>query len=238
MITPKELRRKTLYLAIETQNGHIASALSIIEILIAVYGHMGPDDKFILSKGHGCLSWYALLQSLGFNPTLSGHPDIDTANGIHCTTGSLGHGLPIGVGMALARKLKGQSGNLYVLMGDGECQEGTIWESVLLARHHKLDNLIIIVDYNYLQALDKTNQILRLGDLAMFFETMGIYTSEVDGHNIHDIQFALGNVIREPKSIIAETIKGKGVSFMENDPKWHSRLPNALELKQAYRDLE
>lgn len=236
-MTPKDLRRKTLELAYQTGNGHIASALSIVEILIAVYEHMKWGDRFILSKGHGCLSWYALLQDMGFNPVLGGHPDIDPLNGIICTTGSLGHGLPMAVGMAYAKKYLNDPYKVYVLMGDGECQEGTLWESLLLIKHHKLSNLTIIVDYNRLQALDKTENILDLNDIAMFFETMGIYVFEVEGHRIPDIKFAFQSIMSGPKVILAYTVKGKGVSFMENNPIWHSRLPNDQERIQAETEL-
>ncbi len=236
-MTPKELRRKTLELAYQTGNGHIASALSIVEILLAVYDHMKQGDRFILSKGHGCLAWYALLQDMGFNPALGGHPDRDPQNGIICTTGSLGHGLPMAVGMAYAKKYIGDPRQVYVLIGDGECQEGTLWESLLLIRHHKLNNLTIIVDYNRLQALSRTGHILDLGDLAMFFETMGVYTLEVEGHRIPDIKFAFQSMIQEPKVILAYTTKGKGISFMENNPVWHAKMPNDQERIQISKEL-
>lgn len=236
-MTPKDLRRKTLELAYQTGNGHIASALSIVEILLAIYDHIKPGDRFILSKGHGCLAWYALLQDKGFNPVLGGHPDRDPLNGIICTTGSLGHGLPMAVGMAYAKKYMNDPSQVYVLMGDGECQEGTLWESLLLIRHHKLNNLTIIVDYNELQALDRTERILDLGDIALLFETMGIAVQEIDGHVIEHIKGALTRMKSRPKVILAHTVKGKGISFMENDPVWHARMPNDQEQIQISKEL-
>ncbi|KKK81863.1 hypothetical protein LCGC14_2809120, partial [marine sediment metagenome] len=148
MKTPKEIRREILEMAMETGINHIASSLSVVEILCVLFSIAGDNDKIILSKGHGCLGYYILLQEKGYNPPLKAHPDIDIKNGIECTTGSLGHGLPIAVGMALAKKIKKEEGNIYVLMGDGECQEGTTWESLLIAHQHKLDNLFLFVDYN------------------------------------------------------------------------------------------
>jgi len=236
---PNEIRRKTLDLAVEQCNGHIASAFSMVEILIALYDEvLTSDDKFILSKGHGCLSFYVVLREKGFNPTISGHPDIDVANGIECTTGSLGHGLPVGVGMALAKKLKGEKGTIYVLMGDGECQEGTTWESLLIASHHKLNNLVVIVDQNRLQALDRVEDILSLGELFKKFHSFGCYLTQCDGHNIDDIKKSFDARYEScPKVVIAHTVKGKGVSFMEDRAEWHNRSPNKKQLKQAYEEL-
>lgn len=234
------IRRETLALAMSTKHAHIAPAFSIVEILVALYEEvLKNDDKFILSKGHGCLSLYIILRQHGLNPTISGHPDLESAQGIECTTGSLGHGLPIGTGMALARKLKNKEGNIYVLMSDGECQEGTTWESMLIASHHKLDNLTIIVDYNKMQSLGKIEDILSLDSLKEKFEAFGCNVIEIDGHCIPEIVSALTErPCGKPRVIITHTTKGKGVSFMENKPEWHNRLPNPEELKVAYKDLE
>ena len=235
----KKLRIDTLALAVASKEAHIASAFSIIEILVALYEEVLADhDKFILSKGHGCLSLYSILRQHGLDPTISGHPDIERDQGIECTTGSLGHGLPIGTGIALARKLSNKQGNIYVLVGDGECNEGTTWESALIAAQHKLDNLVVIIDNNKIQSLGKTEDILSMNSLSVKFEAFNWHADEIDGHNIQRIIDALKeSPSGKPKVIIAHTVKGKGVSFMENRPEWHNRLPSEEELKVAQREL-
>ncbi len=152
------IAKRIIEIAYKYKNGHVASALSALPIIKEIYDEMDIEkDVFILSKGHGCLALYAVLESKGYKPDVSKiHPDIDIKNGISCTTGSLGHGLPIAVGMALAKKLKNESGNVSVLLGDGECQEGTTWESLLIAKKLKLNNLQIHIDNNKEQALGKT----------------------------------------------------------------------------------
>ena len=236
----KELRKKVLDLALETEDGHIGGSFSEIEILLALFNSvLKPEDKFILSKGHACYPLYILLREKGYNPKIQGHPDIDIQNRIFCTTGSLGHGLPLGVGMALARKIKDKQGKIYVLMGDGECQEGTTWESSLIASHYKLDNLIIIVDHNKLQALNKIENVLSFGDLRKKFESFGIRVSEVNGHDIQEIINVLKKKIEgTPHLIIAHTIKGKSVSYMENNPIWHGRRPTFERINPAYEELK
>jgi len=235
----KELRRKVLDLGIETGEAHFGGSFSEIEILISLYNKiLQPEDKFILSKGHACYPLYVLLREKGFNPKIQSHPDMCAREGICCTTGSLGHGLPMGMGMALSRKLKNKTGKIYVLISDGECQEGTTWESAQIAVHHKLDNLLVIVDHNKLQALQRIEEVQSLGNLKNKFDAFGWQTTEVDGHNFQEILNALQNKsFDKPQIIIAHTIKGKGISYMENDPKWHTRLPTEEELKQAYGEL-
>lgn len=234
----KRLRKETLDLAMEHRAGHIASSFSIIEILVALNEVLDKQDKFILSKGHGCLSFYAALYQKGLKPTFSEHPDIEVDQGIECTTGSLGHGLPIGLGMAFARKFEKEAGRIYVLMSDGECQEGTTWESLLLASHYKLDNLTVIIDHNKLQALGRIEEILSLAKLGDKFRAFGCEVAEVDGHSIPEIIGELEKKTDRPKIIIAHTVKGKGMSFAENDPVWHNRLPTEEQLQQAYREME
>jgi len=237
----KRLRRGVLDLALETGgDGHLGGSFSEIEILLSLYNNiMTADDKFILSKGHACYPFYILLREKGYNPKISGHPDIDESNGICCTTGSLGHGLPIGVGMALARKLLGKKGRIYVLMGDGEIQEGTTWESSLLAVHYKLDNLMVIIDHNKLQALEPIKNVVSYGSLKDKFEEIGYEAWEVDGHSFEEIIGALGKQPQaKPGILIANTIKGKGVSYMENDPKWHAKKVTIEEVKEAYKELQ
>lgn len=238
----KNHRKQIINLAIKTGHSHLGGSLSIVEILISLYDQvMNKNDKFILSKGHACLGFKILLKEKGFSPSFSGHPDIDEENGIYCTTGSLGHGLPIGVGMAFARKFLNQEGHIYVLVGDGECQEGTIWESLLLAKNFKLNNLTVIVDHNKLQALGKIYNFSEEDSLKKKFYAFGFNTLEIDGNNFTEILNSLDakNIDSDsPRAIIAHTIKGKGISFMENDFKWHTRLPNEEEVKQAYKELE
>lgn len=240
--TAKQVRKKVLDLSSEYQDGHIASSFSQIEILVALYdGVMGKDDRFILSKGHGCLSFYEMLRRKGFNPKISGHPDIEPDQGIVCTTGSLGHGLPIGVGMAFAKKFLGKPGHVFVLVGDGECQEGTIWESLNLARKFKLDNLTIIVDHNKLQALASVEDIMDETNLKAKAESFGCNVFEVEGHDFAALLESLSkNAIKRgtPRAVIAHTVKGKGLSFMEGRPVWHSRMIDSELIDQAYEELK
>lgn len=239
-MTPNEIRKETLRLALKTNNGHLGSALSIVEILKVLYDNiLKKDDIFILSKGHGCLSWYVILKEQGFDPDiLKGHPDRDIKNGIVCTTGSEGHGLPIGVGIALSKKLKGELGKVYVLCGDGEFQEGTSWESLLFSSHHKLDNLVVIIDRNRYQALGKTEDILALNSLSNKITAFECECSVVDGHNIEKLINEFNINTSDTKVLITNTIKGKGISYMENTPMWHNHLPNKDELIIALGELE
>lgn len=238
----KQIRKKILEMAINHNDGHIASAYSGVEILTCLYENiMVNEDKFILSKGHGCLVLYAILVHKGFCPKYSGHPDIDEKNGIFCTTGSLGHGLPIAVGMAIARKYLKKNSHIFVMLGDGECQEGTTWESLNLAKHFKLDNLTIIIDNNKLQALDSIKKIISEDNLYEKFKVFGCNVFEIEGHNYDDILNSLSSsTIKKdmPRAIIADTIKGKGLSFMEGKPEWHSRIPEGELLKRAYEELK
>ena len=237
MRTPKEIRRDTLELFLQ-MGGHLPSSLSCVEILLAIYSLKGKDDKLILSKGHGCQSWYVILQDLGFNPPLKQHPDICVEQGIECTTGSLGHGLPIGIGMALGKKLKAEKGMVYVVISDGECQEGTTWESALLAAHHKLNNLCVVVDNNHLQSLDWVDTVTSLGDLREKFNSFGWSCEAVDGHDVEDLQSAIRFNSKFPRMVLAQTIKGKGISFMENVPAYHARALTEEEIVRARKELQ
>lgn len=233
-----ELRIKTLDLSLETGLSHLAGSFSMIELLTTLYDSiLREEDKFILSKGHACLPYYLLLREKGYKPRLSGHPEIDPANGIYCTTGSLGHGLPIGVGMSMARQFKNQQGRIYVMMSDGECQEGTTWESSLIASKYKLRNLTAIVDDNKIQATDFVENILPLGDLRKKFEAFGWYVAEINGHDFNEIDDALAQLPTQPYMIIANTVKGKGVSYIENNPEWHAKKPKPERLAEAYKEL-
>jgi transketolase len=235
---PNKIRIDILDIVMK-KGGHLGGSFSCVDILVCLYDNILTDnDKFILSKGHAYLALYCILKEKGLNPALSGHPDIDVKNGIECTTGSLGHGLPIAVGMALAKKLKGEKGRIFVLIGDGEFQEGTTWESINIAAHHHLDNLTLIIDNNKLQALDFTENIQNLEDLWEFFYIRGWIPRYIDGHDLCDLELALSaENENHPYVIICNTIKGKGVSYMENKAMWHVRTPTQEEYKQALKEL-
>jgi len=237
---PNKIRRDILDMIMELGEGHPGGSFSCVEILISLYDKiLTEDDIFIMSKGHACQALYAVLREKGYNPKLSGHPDIDIENGIACTTGSLGHGLPVGIGMAMAKKYKREEGNIYVLMSDGELQEGTTWESFMIAAHHKLDNLCVIIDLNGIQALDRIDNILKIPRLEKKLDNFGLFSIWVDGHNLSELEdsFELTIYKNIPRVIVAQTIKGKGISFMERDPKWHARLPTKEEYELALREL-
>lgn len=237
----KKIRREILDLALKEEHGHIAPAMSTVEIMYTLFDKiMTKDDKFILSKGHACLSLYVMLKRKGLNPnTYWGHPEIDVENGIECTTGSLGHGLPVAVGMALAKKFKKEPGKVYVLMGDGECQEGSTWESIQIAVHNHLNNLVIIVDANELQALNSICYVLSGPELLYKFDAFGCHSNQVDGHELDELEEVLkADSGDEPHCIIADTVKGCGMKCAECIPEWHYRIPTEEQLKQIYEDLK
>ena len=237
----KSLRRETIKLMIENHGSHFGGSLSIIEILISLYNIvLKPEDKFILSKGHACFPLYLLLRERGYNPKILVHPDIDNENGIFATTGSLGHGLPIAIGMAFAKKLQGKKGKVYVLVGDGEAQEGTTWESLLRAPVWDLDNLVVCFDSNGIQGSGKVDKIMPVKKtLELVAKSSGWSISKIDGHSYQEIIQALTKKeYKKPRIIIANTIKGKGISFMENNSAWHSKIPTQEQLKQAYEELK
>ena len=239
----KQVRRDTFKLSMANGGYHYGGCFSAVEILIALFDHvLTSEDRFILSKGHACWPYYVLLKEMGYDPLLEGHPTRDPHEGVECTTGSEGHGLPTAVGMALARKLKKEGGRIFVLMGDGECQEGTTWESLLLAAHHRLDNLVAIVDWNGIQGSGFVDEILPIPGLDEIAKTIGWDVCIVDdGHNIAGLRAMLngcGTEQPQPKLILAKTIKGRGVSFMENQPEWHARWPNKAELALALEELK
>jgi len=236
-----KLRQDTFNAFIEQGEAHLGGSFSMIETLITLYEKiLEEDDKFILSKAHASFPLCLLLKEKGYDPKLTMHLDIDTENGIHCTTGSLGHGLPIGTGMALARKLQSKSGKIYVMMGDGECQEGTTWESLLIAARHKLDNLVILVDYNKIQALTTLEEALPLDDLSAKFKAFNWDCDEVyDGHSFDELirafqQFKRGT---KPRAVIVHTIKGKGIKAFENNPAWHARKVKGEAVEIGKKEL-
>ena len=237
----KSLRKETVKLMMKHHGSHFGGSMSCIELLVALYNMvLNPEDKFILSKGHACFPLYVLLRERGYNPEIRAHPDIDEENGIYATTGSLGHGIPLGIGMAFARKKLKNPGKIYVLAGDGEAQEGTTWESILRAPLWKLDNLIVCFDWNGIQGSGRIDEIMPVKKpLETLAKTAGWSVSEIDGHDYGQIIPALRRIdYGQPRMIIANTVKGKGISFMEDNPLWHSRIPNKEELKKAYEELK
>ncbi len=244
------------------RSSHIGSSLSIVDIVAVLFGaimNLKPlepkwmnRDRFILSKGHACSAIYAVLAELGFFKKTellnfgADHSIFMThishkVPGVEFSTGSLGHGMPFGLGKALAAKKTGQSWKTYVVIGDGELAEGSNWEAALFAAHHKLDNFIVIIDCNNLQSLTTVEKTLNIEPLAEKFLAFGWAVEEVDGHNHLQLTRALSTAPwrpGKPSLLIARTIKGKGVSFMENSVEWHYRSPNDQQLNQALLELE
>jgi transketolase len=244
------------------RSSHVGTCLSIADILAVLYGevlHVDPArpdwpdrDRFILSKGHGVAAVYAVFAERGFFPKewldtycqdgskLAGHITHHGVPGVEASTGSLGHGLSIGCGMALAGKRDGRPYRVFVMLSDGECDEGSTWEAVLFAPHHRLDNLIAIVDYNKIQAFGAVKEVLDLEPLADKWRAFRWTVREIDGHDYEQIEDALTSVPFEPgkpSCIIAHTVKGKGVSFMENQLAWHYKSPNDEQLAQALAEI-
>jgi len=234
----KFVRREAILLSKANGGYHYGGSFSCAEILINLYDHiLQPRDLFLLSKGHACWVFYVLLREKGLNPRLEGHPHFDPTNGIYCTAGSMGHGLPMALGLALGKRQERQEGRIFVLMGDGECQEGTTWESLILAGKLKLGNLTAIVDLNGIQGSGYLRDIVPIKDpLVAAASAAGWSVIEIDGHTEELRTVSYSNENR-PSLVIARTIKGKGVSFMEDSPKWHSNwLGGELE-KQALEEL-
>jgi transketolase len=256
------IRTNVLRMIHRAKSSHVGSALSMAELLAVLYGRvlrMRPNqpnwserDRFVLSKGHACAALYVVLADRGFFPAdwletfyqdgskLAGHVTHTHIPGIEVSTGSLGHGLPIATGMALAGKRDQSSYRVFALLSDGECDEGSTWEAALFAPHHRLDNLIAIVDYNKIQSLGSVKEVLDLEPFADKWRAFGWAVREIDGHNVEQIEEAfVGSPFEtgRPTCIIAHTIKGKGVSFMENNLLWHYRAPSNEELRQALLEL-
>jgi len=256
------IRRRAVEMVHSAAASHIGSCLSAADILAHLYGGClrvdptrpdWPDrDRFILSKGHAAAALYAVLAEQGFFPVelLDSYGQDDTALAGHCahavagvevSTGSLGHGLSIGCGMALAAKRDGRGYRVFVLLGDGECDEGQVWEAALFAHQNELDNLVAIVDHNKLQGLGALDEVLSLQPFAEKWRAFGFSSVEIDGHDHGQIARALAKVPREsarPTAVIAHTVKGKGVSFMEGSLAWHYKSPNDSQLVQAIGELE
>tara|TARA_B100001123_G_C15331118_1_gene1031260 strand:+ start:3159 stop:3911 length:753 start_codon:yes stop_codon:yes gene_type:complete len=237
----KKLRKDTFLAFIKKGEAHLGGSFSMIETLLTLYEVvMKKNDKFILSKAHASFPLCLLLKEKGLNPQLTTHLEIDTKNGINCTTGSLGHGLPIAVGMAFARKQQKIPGKIYVMISDGECQEGTTWESLLISSKHQLDNLVVLVDYNKIQALSRLKDALPLGDLSSKFRAFNWNCIKVkDGHSFKSLisSFNKKNRKGKPLAIIINTVKGKGIKEFENDPIWHARKLQGKEIEIGKKKL-
>jgi transketolase len=257
------IRRHIVEMLHTSASGHPGGSLSAVEIVTALYfggilrydpenpeGH--DRDRFILSKGHGVPVQYAAMAEAGFFPTeelntlrridsrLQGHPVLGSLPGIEASTGSLGQGLSIGLGMALAARLDRKDFRVFVLLGDGECQEGQIWEAAMAAGHHRPDNLIAIVDYNKFQLDGAIEDIIGLEPLSAKWQSMGWQTREIDGHDMAQVLEALewATSVKAPACIVAHTVKGKGVSFMEGDNAYHGVAPSDDELGRALGELD
>ena len=257
-------RREILKILEQAQRGHVGSAFSVMEIVRVLYDDIlrfdpknprWPDrDRFIFSKGHGCLALYVMLAEKGFFPKeelyktckfeamLGGHPESRKIPGVETSTGALGHGLSIGVGCALAARIDRKNYRTFVLIGDGESNEGSVWEAALGAGKHKLDSLTVILDYNKMQSYGTTYEIQDLEPLADKWSSFGFSVREVDGHDVSAVKKALLDVPYDtdrPGVLICHTIKGKGTRTTENNPEWHHKAKlKPEELKQLYAELE
>lgn len=257
----KDIRRKIYQIAHFAGGGHMGAAFSVADIIsvlyfgdVLKYDIKNPKwedrDKFVLSKGHAGYALYAVLSKAGFfseeelkhvaqvGSRFGEHPKMYDIPGVEASTGALGHGLSFGIGIAYANKIDKKKSHVYVVLGDGECQEGSIWEGALSAPTLELDNLTVIVDHNKIQAMDELENIVRMKPFAEKWKAFGWNVVEVDGHNYTEIREALlTRELNKPTLVVAHTVKGKGVSFMENVPIWHYRMPNEEELMVLMEEL-
>lgn len=256
-----EIRKDIIDMIYQAKSGHPGGSLSSVEILISLYYNVmnvdpkNPNletrDRFVLSKGHACPALYAVLADKGyfdkndlktlrkFHSHLQGHPDSKKTKGVDVNTGSLGQGASLATGLALSSKYSKLNYNVYALIGDGETNEGLVWEAAMAASHYKLDNLTFILDHNGLQIDGSNDEVMNIGDIKEKFKSFGFETYTVDGHSIEEITNALKiKTTNKPKFIEAKTIKGKGISFMENNYKWHGKALNDDEYKSALKELE
>jgi transketolase len=254
----RDARKEIITMTNAANASHVASALSVVDILSVLYAgtaRISPlnlekenRDIVILSKGHAAAALYSVLSLQGFfprswlenycqnNAPLGGHVTSKGVPGVELSTGSLGHGLPYGLGIAMSRKINGVSGKVFVVMSDGECDEGTTWESAMIANHHNLQNLVVIVDRNKIQSLTFTEETLKLEPFSDKWNAFGWETRVVDGHN-HSLLSQALVASRGPLCVIADTTKGKGVDFMENSVKWHYKSPDIKETSEALQQI-
>tara|TARA_Y100001954_G_scaffold234854_1_gene291247 strand:+ start:1322 stop:2164 length:843 start_codon:yes stop_codon:yes gene_type:complete len=258
------IRKRTIETSAQAGIPHLGSCLSCVELLTTLYWSeldidpRSPDcpdrDRFVLSKGHGAPVLFQVLAERGFfsverlkefgkdGSVFHEHPPKPGyIKGVEAATGSLGHGLPMALGMAIAQKIKGSKNRCYALLSDGECNEGSIWEAAMLAAGEKIHQLTAIIDYNKWQATGRSQEIMALEPLAAKWEAFGWHTQQIDGHNIEEIKKALEKARLDetkPSMIVADTIKGKGITFMEDDNNWHYRTPNKEELAAAMQELK
>lgn len=261
----RQVRRHVITAVRDGKSGHPGSSLSCVDLLVTLYFGVlrhdpaQPDwparDRLVLSKGHAAPALYAVLAAAGYldpvelstlralGTRLQGHVDMHRIPGIEASTGSLGHGLALAHGMALGLRLDGSDARAYAILGDGECQEGEVWEAAMAAAHHQSGHLIAIVDRNMLQIDGPTEEVMALGDVGAKFRAFGWRVLEVDGHDLRALQAAFADagrtpVVGPPTCIVARTIKGKGVSYMENVVKWHGTPPSPEEAELALRELQ
>lgn len=260
----KKIRQHVLRMAHRAKSSHVGTSLSMADLLAVLYGGVmrvdparpeWPDrDRFILSKGHGAAAAYAVLAEIGFfsvewvletysqdGSVLVGHISHTGVPGVDASTGSLGHGLSIAGGMALVGRRDGRPYRVFAMLSDGECDEGSTWEAALFAGHHRLDNLVAIIDYNKIQSLGRVDEVLNLEPFGAKWKAFGWSVREINGHDLAGIERTLRGAPFEmgrPSCVIAHTVKGKGVSFMEDKLLWHYRPPNDEELRQAVKELE
>jgi transketolase len=258
----QQLRLDIVEMIYKARSGHTGGSLSIAEILTVLYEkilRIKPDnplwperDRFILSKGHGAPALYAVLANKGFfdkkelgtlrrlNSCLQGHPCMFTLPGIEMSTGSLGMGISVGVGMALAARLKGLNYKVYVLCGDGELQEGQNWEALMSVAKWNLNNLTVIIDRNHVQLDDRVDRVMPLGDLETKLKAFGLDVISCDGHDVGSLvnAFTSAQQLKVPAAIVAQTIKGKGVSFMEGQSAWHGKTIGKEEYDKAIKELK
>lgn len=248
----KEVRKDILLQIYSASSGHPGGALSCADILTAIYFKtMEEGDKFILSKGHASAALYAVLAEKGvlkkeeltnfrkLNSKLQGHPSLLKLEGVDASSGSLGQGLSVANGIALSFKLDKKSNYVYVVLGDGEIQEGQVWEAAMTANHYGLNNVIAFLDYNGLQIDGSNDEVMKVAPVKEKFEAFGWFVQEIDGHDFSAIESAITNAKKQdrPSMIVAKTVKGKGVSFMENQCSWHGKAPNQEEYDAAMKEL-